>query len=162
MERRSFPYEEDRWRVDNLTGVSVTRGGKTVRLGDETACCEGGGEVVVVIVAVIGFAGGKKRKGKKPWQKPDDCASRRKRKGISTQGDDGGWGFTLDSHRDRQPTPSAIFRILVRRVKQQNSTSMYDQNERLPTQGFEWLWDGDDALGTCDSARRGTWRTPCV
>lgn len=65
MERRSFEYEEDRWRVDNLTGVSVTRGGKTVRLGDETACCEGGGEVVVVIVAVIGFAGGKKRKGKK-------------------------------------------------------------------------------------------------
>lgn len=64
MERRSFPYEEDRWRADNLTGVSVTMGGKTVRLGDETACCEGGGDVVVVIVAVIGFAGGKKRKAK--------------------------------------------------------------------------------------------------
>jgi hypothetical protein len=58
VESRSFAYEDDRWRPDSLTALSVTRGGRTARLGDETACCDEGAEVVVVIVAVIGFAGG--------------------------------------------------------------------------------------------------------
>lgn len=85
MDRRSFAYEDDLWRPDSLTGVSVTRGGRTVRLGGGTACCDGGGEVVVVMVAVIEFTGGEQA------QQNLTIARQEKWEGNINSGD-GGWG----------------------------------------------------------------------
>lgn len=54
VERRSFAYEDDRWRMGRFTVASVTMGGKTAKLEAESSCCDGGGDAVEVIVVVIG------------------------------------------------------------------------------------------------------------